>query len=103
VNTAGLAVARSVIEDTVRSATAAVPGVAHVHRGSRFAGWFGRPAVSVRVHGGAVRAQVHVIARSGEELRPLAAEIRTTVAAVIERVLDLQADDVTVVIDGVGR
>jgi uncharacterized alkaline shock family protein YloU len=97
----GLTVARRVVEDTVRSAAAEVPGVARVGRGGRFAAWFGRPAVRVRLDGGLVRARVIVTARHGQELGPLADAIRASVGGRIERVLGVEASDVTVAVDGV--
>jgi uncharacterized alkaline shock family protein YloU len=101
VTSPGLAVARRVIEDTVRAAAAEVPGVARVGRGGKFAGWFGRRPVNVHLDHGVIRSRVYVIARPGVELGPLGGQVRAGIGAGIERVLGLQASDVTVVVDGV--
>jgi uncharacterized alkaline shock family protein YloU len=45
---------------------------------------------------------VWVIARPGHALAPLVAQVRQVVGATIERLLDLELGDVTVVVDGVG-
>jgi hypothetical protein len=45
---------------------------------------------------------VWVVARPGQQLRPLAADVRATVAATIERLLGLELGTVTVLVDGVG-
>jgi len=103
VSRASLAVSHPVIRDLVRLAAMEVPGVLRV-------GWAGprwrrlvtgRPVV-VRIHGGAVGARVVVIARPGQPLGALAAEVRGAVAVAIERLLGLELGEVTVRIDGVG-
>jgi uncharacterized alkaline shock family protein YloU len=43
-----------------------------------------------------------VVARPGESLAQLTAQIRATVAATVERVLGLELEAVTVLVDGVG-
>lgn len=100
---ASLAVSHPVIRDLVRLAAMEVPGVLRVGwAGSRWRRLVvGRP-VAVRVRGGAVEARVVVVARHGQPLGPLAAEVRTAVAAAIERLLGLELGGVTVRIDGVG-
>jgi uncharacterized alkaline shock family protein YloU len=102
-NRQSLAVSRPVIRDLVRLAAMEVPGVLRV-------GWAGGPLrrifvgrpVVVRVREGVVEARVVVIARPGQPLAALAEEVRTAVAAAIERVLGLQLGEVTIRIDGVG-
>jgi uncharacterized alkaline shock family protein YloU len=98
-----LAVSRSVIRDLVRLAAFEVPGVLRV-------GWAGpawrrlaagRP-IAVRVRGGVVEARVVVIARPGQPLGPLAGDVRSAVAAAVERLLGLAIGEVTVRIDGSG-
>jgi uncharacterized alkaline shock family protein YloU len=42
------------------------------------------------------------VARPGQALGPLAAGVRTAVAATVERLLGLDLDGVTVIVDGVG-
>jgi uncharacterized alkaline shock family protein YloU len=103
VSGAGLAVSRTVVRDLVRLAAFEVPGVLRV-------GWAGRPwrrvvagrPIAVRVRGGVVEARVVVIARPGQPLGPLAADVRSAVAAAVERLLGLEIGEVTVRIDGIG-
>ena len=97
----GLTIARRVVAEMVRLAAIEVPGVLRIGRG----GWaipLGRDSVRVRVRDGAVEARVWLIARPGHALVPLTRDVRMAVAAAIERLLDLQVRDVTVVVDGVG-
>jgi uncharacterized alkaline shock family protein YloU len=42
------------------------------------------------------------VARPGQPLAPLAGQVRTTVAATVERLLGLELGSVTVLVDGVG-
>ena len=98
-----LAVSRSVIRDLIGLAALEVPGVLRV-------GWAGPPwrhlfagqPISVRVRRGVVDARVVVIARPGQALGPLAADVGTAVSAAIERLLGLELGQVTVRIDGSG-
>lgn len=98
-----LAVSRPVIRDVVRLAVVEVPGVLRVGWAGRR--WrrllAGRPVV-VRVRGGVVEARVAIVARPGQPLAALADEVRTAVAAAIERLLGLEVGSVTVRVDGVG-
>lgn len=99
----GLAVSRPVIRDLVRLAAMEVPGVLRV-------GWAGAPwrrlvsgrPIAVRVRDGVVEARVIVIARPGQPLGPLVADVRSAVAAAVERLLGLALGEVTVRIDGIG-
>ncbi len=102
-NESGLAVSRTVVRDLVGLAAIEVPGVLRV-------GWAsppwrrlfaGRP-IAVRVRGGIVEARVVVIARPGQPLEALAADVRSAVAAAVERLLGLEIGEVTVRIDGIG-
>ena len=98
-----LTVGRGVIAELVRLAAFEVPGVARVGRGGPL--WrriVGGPAVSVRIHDERVLVRLWVVARPGQALTPLTAQIRTAVAATVERVLGLQLGTVTVLVDGVG-
>ncbi len=98
-----LTVGRGVIAELVRLAAFEVPGVARVGRGgSAGRRLLGGPAVSVRIHDERVLVRLWVVARPGQALAPLAAQIRSTVAATIERVLGLELEAVTVLVDGVG-
>ena len=99
----GLAVARRVIVEIVRLAAIEVPGVLRMGRGAgAWAAQLGRPPVRVRVRDGAVEAKVWLVARPGQGLGPLTREVRSAVAAAIERLLDLRVADVTIIVDGVG-
>jgi uncharacterized alkaline shock family protein YloU len=96
-------VGRSVIGELVRLAALEVPGVARVGRGgAAWRRWLGGPAVGVRIRDQRVLVRVWVVARPGQQLRPLAADVRATVAATIERLLGLELGTVTVLVDGVG-
>jgi uncharacterized alkaline shock family protein YloU len=98
-----LTVGRGVIAELVRLAAFEVPGVARVGRGG--AAWrrvVGGPAVSVRIRDERVIVRLWVVARPGQSLTSLAAQVRTTVAATVERLLGLELGAVTVLVDGVG-
>ena len=71
--------------------------------GSAWRRYLGGPAVSVRIDGVRVRVRLWVVARPGQEIKPLAAQVGSTVAATVERLLGLELADVTVVVDGVGN
>lgn len=98
-----LTVGRGVISQLVRLAAFEVPGVARV-------GWAG-PAwrralagapVAVRLSEGRVLIRLRIVARPGHALGPLTGQVRTAVAATVERLLGLELGGVTVVVDGVG-
>jgi uncharacterized alkaline shock family protein YloU len=98
-----LSVGRGVISELVRLAAFEVPGVARVGRGG--AAWrriLGGPAVSVQLRNDRVLVRLWIVARPGQALRPLAAQVRTAVAATVERLLGLELGAVTVLVDGVG-
>jgi uncharacterized alkaline shock family protein YloU len=98
-----LTVGRGVIAELVRLAAFEVPGVARVGRGG--ASWrrlVGGRGVSVRIRDERVVVRLWVVARPGESLAQLTAQIRATVAATVERVLGLELEAVTVLVDGVG-
>lgn len=96
-----LTVSHSVIVEMVRVAALEVPGILKVSRGGRLA-WLAGSPVRARLAGGRVSVRVWVVARPGQALRPLAAQVRQAVGATIERLLDLELGEVTVVVDGVG-
>ena len=97
-----MTVSRRVVVEMVRLAAIEVPGVVRIGRGSgAWAASLGRSPVRVRIRDGHVEARVWVVARPGQAIVPLAREVRTAVAASIERLLDLEVRDVTVVVDGV--
>jgi len=98
-----LTVGKGVISELVRLAAFEVPGVARVgHGGPAWRGWLGGPAVSVRVRDDRVLVRLRIVARPGHALAPLAAQVRTAVAATVERLLGLDLGAVTVIVDGVG-
>ena len=98
-----LTVGRGVIAELVRLAAFEVPGVARVGRGGpAWRRMVGGPAVSVRIRNDRVLVRLWVVARPGQPLAPLASQVRSTVAATVERLLGLELGAVTVLVDGVG-
>lgn len=98
-----LTVGKNVIAELVGIAAVGVPGVARVgHGGARWRGVLAGPAVRVRVVDDRVLVRLRVVARPGHPLVPLAAQVRTAVAATVERLLGLDLGAVTVIVDGVG-
>lgn len=98
-----LTVGRRVIAQLVRLAVFEVPGVVRVGRGGpSWASWLAGSPVRIRIRDERVLVRVHVVARPGQALEPLAAAVRSRVAATIEHSLGLELDTVTVVVDGVG-
>jgi len=103
VNGPALTVARRVVVEMVRLAALEVPGVARIGRGGpRWRAWFAGRPVRVRVHDGRVQARLWLVARPGQALGPLTRDVRVAVAATIERLLGLEAAEVTILVDGVG-
>jgi uncharacterized alkaline shock family protein YloU len=98
-----LTVGRGVIAQLVRLAAFEVPGVIRVGRGGpAWRGWLLGPSVSVRVRDERVLVRMRIVARPGHALEPLTAQVRTAVAATVERLLGLDLGAVTVIVDGVG-
>ncbi len=98
-----LTVGRGVIAELVRLAAFEVPGVARVgHGGPSWRGWLAGPAVNVRVRDDRVVVRLRIVARPGQALAPLTAQVRSAVAATVERLLGLELGAVTVLVDGVG-
>lgn len=96
-------VGRGVIAEVVRVAAFEVPGVARVGRGGpAWRRFVGGPAVSVRVRDERVAIRVWVVSRPGQRLAPLARQVHATVAATVERMLGLELESVSVLVDGVG-
>jgi uncharacterized alkaline shock family protein YloU len=85
----------------VRVAALEVPGVLKVSRGGPLARLAGSP-VRASVGDGRVSVRVWIVARPGHPLGPLAAQVRQVVGATVVRLLGLELDAVTVVVDGVG-
>ncbi len=98
-----LTISHGVIDEMVRLATIAVPGVARVSRGGpAWRAALAGPATVTRVVDDGVRIRVWVVARPGQRLPTLATEVRNAICATVERLLDLHLDSVTVTVDGVG-
>jgi uncharacterized alkaline shock family protein YloU len=98
-----LTVGQGVIAELVRLAAFEVPGVVRVgHGGPAWRSWLAGPAVSVRVRDDRVLVRLRIVARPGQALRPLTGQVRTAVAATVERLLGLDLGAVTVIVDGVG-
>ncbi len=96
-------VGRDVIAELVRHAAFEVPGVARVGRGGpAWRRWLGGRAVSVRIHEDRVLVRIMIVARPGRSLTSVTSEVRSTVAATVERLLGLELETVTVLVDGVG-
>ena len=98
-----LSVGPGVIRDTVRLAALEVPGVLRVGRGGpRWRDALGGSPVKVRVRDGRVHVTVWLVARPRQRLVPLTAQVRDAVAGAVERLLGMELDGVTVLVDGVG-
>jgi uncharacterized alkaline shock family protein YloU len=98
-----LTVGHRVIAELVRLAAFEVPGVARVgFGGPSWRNWLGGPAVRIRVTDERVLVKLHIVARPGQALGPLSAQVRTAVAATVERLLGLDLGAMTVIVDGVG-
>lgn len=98
-----LTVGQGVIAELVRLAAFEVPGVARVgYGGPPWRGWLAGPAVRVRVSDDRVAVRLRIVARPGQALAPLTAQVRAAVAATVERLLGLELGAVTVIVDGVG-
>jgi uncharacterized alkaline shock family protein YloU len=98
-----LTVGRGVIVEMARLAAFEVPGVLKVARGGpAWRAVFRGPPVAVRVHGELVDVRLWVVARPGADLASVARQVRTAVAAAVERLLGLHLGSVTVVVDGIG-
>ena len=97
-----LTVEKGVITEMVHLAAFEVPGVARVGRGgARWRKLLG-PAVRARLHSDKVEVRLWIVARPGQPLVPLTGQVRSAVAATVERLLGLELGGVTVLVDGVG-
>ncbi len=98
-----LSVAPTVIRETVRLAALEVPGVLRLGRGGpRWRDILGGSPVRIRVHDGRVHVTVWLVARPRQRLAPLTTQVRDAVAGAVERLLGMELDGVTVLVDGVG-
>jgi uncharacterized alkaline shock family protein YloU len=100
--TSALTVGKPVIAEMVRLAAFEVPGVQAVARSGGMWRRLLAPPVEVRLHGNRVSVRLSIVARPGHALRPLVGQVRVAVAATVERLLGLELDGVSVVVDGVG-
>jgi uncharacterized alkaline shock family protein YloU len=99
-----LTVGRGVIAELVGLAALEVPGVLRVGRGGpAWRRFVGGPPVSVRFDAERVRVRLWIVARPGQQIRPLTSQVGTAVAATVERLLGLDLAEVTVLVDGVGN
>ncbi len=98
-----LTVGSGVIAEMARLAAFEVPGVQHVGRGGPpWRRLILGPAVRASVRGGRVSVRVAIVARPGQPLEPLAEQVRSAVGAAVVRLLGLELEGVTVLVDGVG-
>jgi uncharacterized alkaline shock family protein YloU len=98
-----LEVSSTVVEETVRLAALEVPGVCRVGRGGPvWARWLAEPAVRIDRHDGSVVVSVAVVARPAQPLVQLTRAVRTSIAAAVERTLELEAGPISVIVDGIG-
>jgi uncharacterized alkaline shock family protein YloU len=101
--TSGLTVGPSVIAEMVRLAAFEVPGVQAVGRsGPMWRRALLGPAVEVHVDGNRVSIGVALVARPGQPLLPLVGQVRSAVSSAVERLLGMELEAVSVVVDGVG-
>lgn len=98
-----LSVGRGVIVEVARLAALEVPDVLRVaRRGPRWRAALAGPAVMVRVRSDGVEVRLRIIARPGADLVATGRRVRESVGRAVERLLGLQVNEVSVLIDGVG-
>ena len=98
-----LTVGKGVIAEMVRLAAMEVHGVARVSRGGpAWRAFLAGPAVVTQLSDAGVRVRLWIVARPGQALEPLADQVRSAVAAAVERLLGLRLESVIVTVDGVG-
>jgi uncharacterized alkaline shock family protein YloU len=101
--TADLSVGRSVIVEVARLAALEVPDVLRVaRRGPPWRAALAGPPVIVRVRAEGVVVRLRIIARPGADLAETGRRVRDSVGRAVERLLGLQVQEVSVLIDGVG-
>jgi uncharacterized alkaline shock family protein YloU len=98
-----LSVGRGVIVEVARLAALEVPEVLRVaRRGPPWRAALAGPAVIVRVRPEGVVVRVRIIARPGADLAVTGRRVRDSVGRAVERLLGLNVEEVSVLIDGVG-
>ena len=98
-----LTVGGGVIKEMVRLAALEVPGVQRIGRAGPL--WrralLGRSVIT-RVRDGRVTVRLSLVARPGHPIEGLTEQVRFAICATVERLLGLELEAVTVVVDGVG-
>ena len=80
-----------------------IPGVVRVGRGGpAWRAALAGPPVVTRVADDGVTVRIWIVARPGQQLVSLTADVRAAVGAAVERLLGLRLESVTVTVDGVG-
>jgi uncharacterized alkaline shock family protein YloU len=80
-----------------------MPGVLRIGRGgAAWRAWLRGAPVVVRMDDGRVEVHLWIVARPNADVRDLAAQVRRTVRAAVERLLGLEVSSVSVVVDGIG-
>jgi uncharacterized alkaline shock family protein YloU len=98
-----LTVSRRVIAEMVSLAALEIPGVARVARGGpAWRAALAGPPITAHVTADGVRIRVWIVARPGQQLIELAAAVRASIAAAVERLLGMHLESVTVTVDGSG-
>ncbi len=98
-----LSVGRGVIDEMVRLAALGNPGVARVgRRGPAWRAALAGPAIVTRVADGGVSVRIWIVARPGQDIVALVRDVRASIGAAVERLLDLRLESVIVTVDGVG-
>jgi uncharacterized alkaline shock family protein YloU len=96
-------VGRGIVGAVVRLAALEMPGVRRIGRGgAAWRAWLRGAPVVVRMDDGRVEVHLWIVARPNADVRDLAAQVRRTVRAAVERLLGLEVSSVSVVVDGIG-
>jgi uncharacterized alkaline shock family protein YloU len=96
-------VGRGIVGEVVRLAALEMPGVLRIGRGgAAWRAWLRGAPVVVRMDDGRVPVHLWIVARPNADVRDLAAQVRRTVRAAVERLLGLEVSSVSVVVDGIG-
>jgi uncharacterized alkaline shock family protein YloU len=100
---ADLSVGRGVIVEVARLAALEVPEVLQVaRRGPRWRAALAGPPIMVRVRPDGVVVRLRIIARPGADLAVTGRRVREAVGRAVERLLGLEVQEVSVLVDGVG-
>lgn len=100
---ADLSVGRGVIVEVARLAALEVPEVLRVaRRGPPWRAALAGPPIMVRVRADGVVVRLRIIARPGADLAITGRRVREAVGRAVERLLGLQVQEVSVLVDGVG-